>query len=61
MICTLKLVRELCRISILMRHGDGRRLEQLRDIVFLRLKRLQKSPKLLKSFVGYPVLTYISG
>ena len=35
--------------------------EHLRDIVLRQLRRLQKLPKLLKSFFGHPDLAYISG
>ncbi|MDV2080062.1 IS630 family transposase, partial [Marinobacter xestospongiae] len=34
--------------------------EQLRAIVYRQLRRLQKLPKLLKSFFGHPELAYIS-
>jgi len=45
-------------------HHVGKKIinnkEQLRDIVFRQLRRLQKLPDLLKSFFGHPDLAYVS-
>lgn len=46
-------------------HHVGKKIinskEQLRSTVYRQLRRLQKLPRLLKSFFGHPDLAYISG